>query len=266
LVTTTALAHCLWCLSLSMSGYSPLALVLAACCLGVAAMESPVASCGMTASPDCLNDMGSCGNACCAAEFPSSLEPASLFDTIRAHLKTGGTDGLFNYTGGSGGLNLATPEGPWTTIFQGTHTTFKQRYVDTINFAIRKSPQGGSMVRIFSISDVAGALGDAGQNRRTVALLGSKLGLGPMAVLFGCGASPSLPAVSTTGEMWKATALSDPSVAGRNQEVIAEHFRGGFSDLLLMLVALCGVFVAGVAVGAKFFCNYPKSEPLLAAA
>mmetsp|Transcript_82866 Transcript_82866/g.208776 ORF Transcript_82866/g.208776 Transcript_82866/m.208776 type:complete len:394 (-) Transcript_82866:214-1395(-) len=197
-------------------------------CLSAAAVESPEASCGMTPSPDCLNDMGSCGNACCAAEFPSSLDFAPLFDKITVYLKAGGADGLFNYTGGASGLSLATPDGAWTTICQGTHTTFKKRYIDTINFAIRKLPEGGSIVRMFSISNTAGALGDMGQNRRTVSLLGRELGLGPMAVLFGCGASPSLPAVSETGDMWKAPALANPAVAAKNQQVIEEYFRGVF--------------------------------------
>jgi len=204
------------------------ALFITACYCNVAALENPEASCGMTPSPDCLNDMGSCGNACCAAEFPSSLESSSLFNKIAAYLKTGGADGLFNYTGGAGGLSLATPDGSWTSIFQGTHTTFKARYMDTINFAIRKLPGFGSTVRIFSISNIAGALGDMGQNRRTVSLLGSELGLGPMAVLFGCGATPSLPAVSETGDMWKDTAFANPSVAAKNQQVIEEYFRGVF--------------------------------------
>jgi len=227
-----------------------------------AAMESPAASCGMTPSPDCLNDMGSCGNACCAAEFSSSSDAASLFGAITKYLKTGGSDGLFNYTGGSGGLSIATPDGAWTTIFQGKHTTFKARYVDTINFAIRELPHGRSIVRIFSISDVSGALGDMGQNRRTVSVLGSKLGLGPMAVLFGCGASPSLPAVSETIDMWKANALARPLVAARTQQVTEEIFWG--TSFVALFIA-CGLFIAGVTVGSKISCKYPKSEPLLAA-
>jgi len=228
-----------------------------------AAMESPEASCGMTPSADCLNDMGSCGNACCAAEFSSNSNAASLFDAITKYLKTGGSDGLFNYTGGSGGLSIATPDGAWTTIFQGRHTTFKARYVDTINFAIRELPHGGSIVRMFSISDVSGALGDMGQNRRTVSVLGSKLGLGPMAVLFGCGASPSLPAVSGKGVMWTANALATPLVAAQKQQSIEENFRG--TSIFIALFIACGLFIAGVIVGSKISCKYSKTEPLLAA-
>eukprot|EP00413_Alexandrium_margalefii_P029003 CAMPEP_0204576428 /NCGR_PEP_ID=MMETSP0661-20131031/41755_1 /ASSEMBLY_ACC=CAM_ASM_000606 /TAXON_ID=109239 /ORGANISM="Alexandrium margalefi, Strain AMGDE01CS-322" /LENGTH=397 /DNA_ID=CAMNT_0051585175 /DNA_START=47 /DNA_END=1240 /DNA_ORIENTATION=- len=206
------------------------ALALAACRIAAAAAAtpSPLASCGATASPDCVNDMGSCGNACCGAEFPSSLEPTRLLSEITAYLESGGADGLFEYKGGAGGLSLATPDGPWTAILQGTHSTFKKPYVDTVDFAIRMLPQGGSAVRIFSISNVAGALGDMGQNRRTVSLLGRELGLGPMAVLFGCGASPSLPALAETGDMWKAPAPADFSAATRNRQVIEQYFRGVF--------------------------------------
>jgi len=211
--------------------------------------------------------MGSCGNACCAAEFPSSLGAASLFDKVVVHLKAGGMDGLFNYTGGAGGLSLPNSDGSWTAIFQGTHTTFKERYLDTVNFAIRELPEGGSMVRIFSVSGIAGALEDMGQNRRTVSLLGSGLGLGPMDVLFGCGATPSMPTVSQTGKMRKAAALADPAAGAKQQQTIElmSSSQETQSHVALLLLSACGVFLAGVVVGSKVSCKYQKSEPLLAA-
>jgi len=236
------------------------ALFMTACLFSAVALESPEVSCGMTASPDCLNDMGSCGNACCAAEFPSSLVSASLFNKIAVYLKSGGADGLFNYSGGTGGLSIATPDGSWSSIFQGTHTTFKKRYIDTINFAIRKLPGSGSTVRIFSISSIAGALGDMGQNRRTVSFLGSELGLGPMAVLFGCGGTPSLPAVSETGDMWNQQAASKQRPVG----LMSPSPQASFNIVLLMFIA-CGVFFAGMVVGSKITFSYPKTEPLLVA-
>merc|ERR1719375_1959463 len=107
--------------------------------------------------------MGSCGNACCAAEFTTDKTPAEVFAMMTKYLESGGSDGLFAYkTGGTAGLGISggAGEGTWDSIFQGTHTTFKMRYVDTVN------------------------------------LVGSDLGFGPMTVLFGCGASPSLPVVS----------------------------------------------------------------------
>merc|ERR1712107_659116 len=99
-----------------------------------------------------------------------------------------------------------------------------------------------------------------GQNRRTVSLLGSKLGLGPMAVLFGCGASPSLPAVSQTIDTWKANALAKPLVAAQHRQVIEENFRS-----FVALFIACGLFIAGVTVGSKISYKYSKTEPSLAA-
>jgi len=157
--------------------------------------ESPVGSCGVTPNADCVNDMGSCGNACCSAEFKTSMGVGEAFEALQSYLEDGGADGLFAYVGGSGGLNIPASQGSiWDSIFQGTHTTIKARYVDTLDFAIRSAKDGGSTVRAFSISNIAGALGDEGQNRRTISLMGQDLGLGSMKVLFGCGEGPSLPA------------------------------------------------------------------------
>lgn len=170
-----------------------------------AVTESPSGSCGVTPVPECMNDMGSCGNACCAAEFRTDKTPSEVFALMTRYLESGGSDGLFGYkTGGTSGLGISggADQGTWDSIFQGTHTTIKMRYVDTLNFAVRTKPEGrGSVVRAFSISDIAGALGDEGQNRRTVSLVGSDLGFGPMSVLFGCGDSPSLPEVTGTALM-----------------------------------------------------------------
>lgn len=182
------------------------------------AVESPVGSCGAKSSPDCINDMGSCGNACCAAEFLSSMSPKDIYGSIATFLKTGGSDGLFKNTGGGDGLDISTPEGAWTAIFQGTHTTFKARYIDTLNFNIRQVSNQSSIVRIFSISNTAGALGDEGQNRRTVSMLAKAVGLGPMKVLFGCGAAPSVPASDKTSDQM--------STAIRNQQTVEEYFDG----------------------------------------
>lgn len=156
--------------------------------------ESPIGSCGVTPNADCVNDMGSCGNACCSTEFKTSMGVEEAHKALQSYLEDGGVDGLFAYVGGSGGLNIPAAHGStWDSIFQGTHTTIQARYVDTLNFAIRSAKDGGSTVRAFSISDIAGALGDEGQNRRTISLMGQDLGLGSMEVLFGCGEVPSLP-------------------------------------------------------------------------
>jgi len=159
----------------------------------VLAAKSSDGSCGANPTSDCLNDMASCGNACCAAEFSVDLKPQEVFDSITSYLKSGGSDGLFTFVGGAAGLEIASPDGAWTATFQGKHQTFVKKYNDTLDFAIRAGLEKGSTVRIFSISDIAGALGDMGQNHRTVSMMGTDLAFGSMKVLFGCGASPSLP-------------------------------------------------------------------------
>jgi len=121
---------------------------------------------------------------------------------------------------------------------------------DTLNLAIREASGGGSMVRIFSISGIAGALGDMGQNRRTVSLLATSVGLGPMTVLFGCGAAPSLPALATTGLTSRTSSLS-AAPAEVSLFALPASFLAGC--LLLLFFVVCGTFALGVAVG-----RYPR--------
>jgi hypothetical protein len=141
-----------------------------------------------------VEDAASCGNACCSAQFTVEKQSQEVSDSVKAYLKSGGADGLFGLVDGADAIAYQ----GWYSILQGTHTTFINKYNDTLNFAIRPLPQGGSLVRVFSISNLAGALADAGQNHRTVTLLGSALDLGPMTILFGCGAAPSLPLLIDT--------------------------------------------------------------------
>jgi hypothetical protein len=161
---------------------------------------------------------------------------------LQSYLENGGADGLFAYVGGSGGLNMPAAHGStWDSIFQGTHTTIQARYVDTLDFAIRSAEDGGSTVRAFSISNIAGALGDEGQNRRTISLMGQDLGLGSMEVLFGCGEVPSLPAskpvpleavTSLPVSQWTDTLLArDTLLAGSLATIVAIGAFVGFRSL-----------------------------------
>jgi len=204
--------------------------------------ESPIGSCGVTPNADCVNDMGSCGNACCSAEFKTSMGVEEAHKALQSYLENGGADGLFAYVGGSGGLNMPAAHGStWDSIFQGTHTTIQARYVDTLDFAIRSAEDGGSTVRAFSISNIAGALGDEGQNRRTISLMGQDLGLGSMEVLFGCGEIPSLPAskpvaleavTSLPESQWTDTLLArDTLLAGSLATIVAIGAFVGFRSL-----------------------------------
>jgi len=169
--------------------------------ISTCAASSPDGSCGANKAPECLNDMASCGNACCSAEFRPDLSPGEVFDSIKSYLESGGSDGLFSYV--DKGLGGALPDGVpggWKSIFQGKHQTFIKKYNDTLNFAVRPG-----VVRVFSISEISGALGDMGQNRRTVTMLAEDLKFGPMSVLFGCGSSPSIP-IATEDMPMRATA------------------------------------------------------------
>ena len=69
----------------------------------------------------------------------------------------------------------------------GTHTT-TGGYVDTLNFNIAKADaKGSTTMRIFSISNVHGSLGDNGQNYKNIAFILEGRGA---KVVHGCGAAP----------------------------------------------------------------------------
>ena len=58
---------------------------------------------------------------------------------------------------------------PWMYILQGTHQTSGLHYEDTINVAIKQDAGAETVVaRLFSTSEIHGALGDDGQNFKNV--------------------------------------------------------------------------------------------------
>jgi hypothetical protein len=171
-----------------------------------------------------VEDAASCGNACCSAQFTVEKKPQEVSDSVHSYLKSGGVDGLFGLVGGADGIGYQ----GWYSIIQGTHTTFVAKYNDTLNFAIRPLPEGGSTVRVFSISTIAGALADEGQNHRTVTLLGSALDLGPMKILFGCGAAPSVPVlVDASVDMARSFEPSLHKAAAWTERVLCALVGGG---------------------------------------
>mmetsp|Transcript_48003 Transcript_48003/g.88363 ORF Transcript_48003/g.88363 Transcript_48003/m.88363 type:complete len:180 (+) Transcript_48003:82-621(+) len=153
--------------------------------------EYPNGTCGMQKADDCVNDFGSCGNACCTLSYSSTKTPEDVFASIKAYLSNGGSDGLYSFVNASDLRSYRIPGG-YDYILQGTHTTFKKRYVDTLDFNIRHVGKAGSVVRAFSISNIAGALGDAGQNLRTLSILGSELGFADKEVVHGCGKAAAM--------------------------------------------------------------------------
>lgn len=152
--------------------------------------------------PDCeFSDLGSCGNACCVVEMPiGPFRPADVYHALRSYLQSGGTDGSFTYVnksdaaGHNPGDNLThyhIPAG-WQYILQGTHKT-TGGYFDTLDFAVRTTDGGKTTtVRGFSISNIHGALGDGGQNFKTMAYISRNLmepHLLPIepVIIYGCG-------------------------------------------------------------------------------
>ena len=131
-----------------------------------------------------------------------------IYEQIKGTLMSGGKDGSYKYSTGpdaaghNPGDNLTFVPNPfkWDFIFQGTHTT-SGGYVDTLNFNIgRPDANGKSTLRIFSISNVHGSLGDNGQNYKNVVSLyglilegrarGNKIvSEGGPAPVHGCGAA-----------------------------------------------------------------------------
>jgi len=158
-------------------------------------------TCGMTSGgggPDCEKvDMGSCGNACCAVEVATKMDPKALYSAVARFLRSGGDTASFKLVPGEMPFGEHPPDdltslslGDWKYVFQGQHTTSGRGYVDTLNLNIRSNGTS-SVLRAFSASDVHGALGDAGQNFKTLAYILDATGIGRsgVKVLHGCGSS-----------------------------------------------------------------------------
>merc|ERR1711907_811105 len=77
-------------------------------------------------------------------------------------------------------------------IFQGTHET-TGGYVDTLDFAINQDSSGQTSVRAFSVSNIHGALGDGGQNYKTLKFFSQEIertqgvSCKSLDVVYGCG-------------------------------------------------------------------------------
>ncbi|CAE7666968.1 unnamed protein product [Symbiodinium microadriaticum] len=170
--------------------------------LASAAAVSP-SVCGShpEAVPDCDKpDKGSCGNACCVAELDLAVDPAKAYAQTLDALKGLKEDGFSYVTGGDPNpgddlrpYNVSKPK-PFKFIFQGRHDApkYKGPNADILDFAIYESGSG-SVLRMYSLSRIHGALGDAGQNYKTLAFLAQKLTSNKPTPVHGCG----LPAASS---------------------------------------------------------------------
>jgi len=145
-------------------------------------------TCGRAAKsdvPDCANvDKGSCGNACCKLAFVVKEDPATAVQMLNKSLAGGGPDGLFTlqptFEGTLGFADLRPFKQGVAFIGQVHHmTSGPSHFNDTIDFTI--APQEcageapcnaeGSIIRAFSLSLIAGAYGDNGQNYKNIALV-----------------------------------------------------------------------------------------------
>jgi len=188
----------------------------AACCLGLpsaslAATQSFLAGATQQAASVCGSepksvqdcdhaDMGSCGNACCLLELDLTLQPEAVYDKVKTFLTSPNDGSYARVTGGDPNptddlreFNISKPK-LFEFILQGSHQTpkYKDNDADVLNFNIAKT-DGGSSLRMFSLSRIHGALGDAGQNYKTLKFLKDQLKLesrdvhGEMKILHGCG-------------------------------------------------------------------------------
>jgi hypothetical protein len=134
-------------------------------------------------------DWGSCGNACCLLSFSIKESPESVMQKLNSTISSGGPDGLYSGKLTAEGtqtfadLRAYHPPGNPYYIGQTWHTTKNGLYNDTINFTI--TPAGSeSSTRLvaFSISQIAGAYGDDGQNYFNVVQLLNSIWTGSDAV------------------------------------------------------------------------------------
>lgn len=101
-------------------------------------------------------------------------------------LKSGGADGRYRFTGEQDlrPYNLSDHS---QFIMQGIHSTLVNHYNDTLNFLLISHDSKNTMVHAFSISQIATAYCDEGQNYKN--LVGYVKGLNvphTMKVDFGC--------------------------------------------------------------------------------
>ncbi|XP_065890160.1 uncharacterized protein [Dysidea avara] len=137
--------------------------------------------------PDCDHpDCGTCANACCSIDFHFDVAPEKVNDVMVSSLKSGGADGRYRYTGEED-MRPHNNSDHSQFILQGIHSTLVHHYNDTLNFLIKSMDNMHTIVQAFSISQIATAYCDEGQNYKN--LVGYVKGLNvkfEMDVRFGC--------------------------------------------------------------------------------
>lgn len=151
---------------------------------------APPGTCGMqpTSDPDCARpDFGSCGNACCGVRIAFSAPSLQVAQALSRELYMHGSDAGFTpaktwgpwFSLDAGGCRdmRSASETPDQFLCQASHQTSGPfHFVDTVNIKVGPTTSKGlTVVHFFSISNVAGALGDAGQNYKNIMLLARAL-------------------------------------------------------------------------------------------
>lgn len=162
-------------------------------------------TCGIPPNPnitDCDRlDLGSCGNACCELELNVDLSTPEAYQKVKDFLVRGGNSSSYAYIDGEDAMSgenpsddvrdfNSTPPRPYTFILQGSHTTTGRHFVDTLNFNFRPGHGDNTTSMIlFSMSKIHGALGDAGQNYKTLIYLinGAGMNREDAHIVHGCG-------------------------------------------------------------------------------
>merc|ERR1711920_216627 len=111
----------------------------------------------------------------------------------------GGRDGLFEKAPTTDAAGNKSPDDqgdypfqfsphlPWRYTTSGFHHTAGLHYKDSLFFSVGVLEESGSQMRLFSVSDINGTLGDAGQNYKTLAVLAKDLGWNDFEIVYGCG-------------------------------------------------------------------------------
>eukprot|EP01062_Namystynia_karyoxenos_P021857 TRINITY_DN18339_c0_g1_i2.p1 TRINITY_DN18339_c0_g1~~TRINITY_DN18339_c0_g1_i2.p1 ORF type:complete len:189 (+),score=54.08 TRINITY_DN18339_c0_g1_i2:81-569(+) len=151
--------------------------------LAGAALGQAKSSCGpQSPSPvsDCDKvDLGSCGNACCVVDVTVA--------GAQGQRRPGAAHGP-DAAGHNPSDDLRPYNVSWQYIMQGTHKT-SGGYVDRLDFNFQPTADNGTVVRVGSRSGIHGALGDNGQNYKSIAwMVNAAVGAEKqVAIVHGCG-------------------------------------------------------------------------------
>jgi len=138
------------------------------------------------------------GNACCNVTFVGPVSTDVAARVINKTLSGGGPDGRYKLSmtaeGTLGFANFTDYDMPVNFLGQTIHHTKVHHYNDTVNIAIGPATPANksSVVTAFSISGIAGAYGDGGQNFKNIIQVFLNSGISwSYSITAGCPAPPS---------------------------------------------------------------------------